>query len=245
VRFVRAFALNDLRSIPREPLIVFLLFAPWAYVFALRLALPAAGQWLAMTYGVAIADYHPLIMTAYTLPIPLFVGLVYGLLLLDERDDRVFPAIQVTRVSLEAYLVYRVLVSFCISIPYSTIYAWSTGLVPSRAAVATLPALVLGAVISAIIMLSLVAFASNKVEGLAFSKVVGVAIMFGPLVAFFWRSPWQLVLGIIPSYWPAKAYWLLYQGEPAWGYIAAGTVYGLFICATLGSIILRKMKTLT
>jgi fluoroquinolone transport system permease protein len=244
MRFVRAFALNDLRNIPREPLMVFMLLTPWVYVIGLRLVLPVAGEWLMAAYGVSVADYYPLIMTAYTLPIPLFIGIVYGLLLLDERDDQVFPALQVTRVSLEAYMVYRVVAAVCISIPYSAFYAWATGLVPPRAVLTTLPALVLGAVVAVFTMLSLVAFASNKVEGLALLKVLGTLMTCGTMVAFFWRSPWQLVLGIIPSYWPAKAYWLLYLGEPAWGYIAAGSVYGLLLCAALYSVILRKIRGL-
>lgn len=236
--------MNDLRNIPREPLIVFMLLAPWVYVVLLRLALPVAGEWLMATYGVSVVDYYPLIMTAFTLPIPLFIGIVYGLLLLDERDDRVFPALQVTRVSLDAYLAYRLVAAACVSVPYSAFYAWATGLVPPRTVLATLPALVLGAAVSAFTMLFLVAFASNKVEGLALLKVLGTLIMFGPMVAFFWRSPWQLVLGIIPSYWPAKAYWLLYRGEAAWGYIATGSLYGLLLCAALYSVMLRKIRNL-
>ncbi|MGE5484741.1 MAG: hypothetical protein ACM3X4_06970 [Ignavibacteriales bacterium] len=243
MRFARAFALNDLRSIPREPLIIFLLLAPWVYVLALRLVLPVAGEWLMATYGVSVVDYYPLIMTVYTLPIPLFVGIVYGLLLLDERDDRVFPAIQVTRVSLEAYMAYRVVAAVCVTIPYSAFYSWATGLVSPRTVLATLPALALGAVVTVFTMLSLVAFASNKVEGLALVKVLGTLVMFGGIVGFFWRSPWQLSLGIIPSYWPAAAYRLMYQGEPAWGYMTAGSLYGLLVCGALYYLMLRKIRS--
>ncbi|MCR4397714.1 MAG: hypothetical protein NUV93_01970 [Firmicutes bacterium] len=240
---VRAFLLNDLRSIPRDPLVVFMLLTPWVYVALLRLILPIAADWLATTYGVSIEDYHPLIMTAYTLPIPLFTGMVYGLLLLDERDDYVFPALVVTRVSLGAYLVYRLAAAALVSIPYSAVYSWATGLVSPRTVLRTLPALALGSAVSVFTMLSLVALASNKVEGLALLKGLGTVTLAGPMVAFFWRSPWQFLLGLIPSYWPAKAYWLLYRGEPAWGYLGAGLVYSVAVCAALYSRMLRRIRS--
>ncbi len=71
-------------------------------------------------------------------------------------------------------------------------------------------------------------FAGNKVEGLALMKAFGI-LMLGPLAAYFVNSDWQLLLGILPSYWPARAFWAALAGETAWPFFAAGLFYHLLL----------------
>jgi fluoroquinolone transport system permease protein len=55
-------------------------------------------------------------------------------------------------------------------------------------------------------------FANNQVEGFAVMKATGFLIM-APLASFFIHPPWDLLVGIIPVFWPIKAYFALVDGS--------------------------------
>ena len=80
--------------------------------------------------------------------------------------------------------------------------------------------------------LILAVFAANKVEGLALMKGLAV-FMLGPLAAYFMDSGWQVLAGIVPTYWPAKAFWVAAEGGNFWPYVLAGAAYDLMLIALL------------
>jgi fluoroquinolone transport system permease protein len=57
-----------------------------------------------------------------------------------------------------------------------------------------------------IFALALAALSQNKVQGFALMKVSGI-VLLPPLAAYFIQSNWQLLLGLVPTYWPAKTLW--------------------------------------
>ncbi len=68
-------------------------------------------------------------------------------------------------------------------------------------------------------------FAQNKVQGFALMKASGI-ILIPPVFAFFIDSPWELLFGILPTYWPMKVYWMLEAGEATfWLYGLVGVLY--------------------
>jgi fluoroquinolone transport system permease protein len=75
-------------------------------------------------------------------------------------------------------------------------------------------------------------FAANKVEGLALMKGLAV-FMLGPLAAFFMDSSWQLLLGFLPTYWPAKAFWVAGEGGNFWYYLLVGLIYNPLLLIVL------------
>ena len=82
------------------------------------------------------------------------------------------------------------------------------------------------------------AFASNKVQGFALSKAVGV-LLVPPLVAYFIDSPWQILFGLDPLYWPAKVLWLVAaNSSAAWTYLLIGILVQLAVLRLL----MRRMN---
>jgi len=77
-----------------------------------------------------------------------------------------------------------------------------------------------------IIALFLAVFASNKVEGLALSKVTSV-LLVAPIVSYLLASTWQMAAGILPSYWVMKAFLVGDAGllGEYWLYAGVGAVY--------------------
>lgn len=95
-----------------------------------------------------------------------------------------------------------------------------------------IPVALVAGLFSVFIGLFLAAFASNKVEGLAFMKGVGW-LMIGPLAAYFVPGRWELLFGILPTYWPAKAFWVAGEGGSYWPYLLVGALYALLLVVLL------------
>ncbi|HEX6383923.1 MAG TPA: hypothetical protein VF177_04560, partial [Anaerolineae bacterium] len=180
-----------------------------------------------------LMPYYPAIMGAVLLQlVPLFTGMVIGFLLLDQRDDRTLTALQITPLSLNGYLAYRLAVPTLLSVLLTLIVLPLAGF----AGIGFLP-LLLAAIVAALLAplfaLFLAAFAENKVQGFALMKAAGI-ILFPPLIAYFVPSGWQLAFGVMPTYWPARLYWLYLAGQHGfWIYLAAGIIYQSLLLAAL------------
>jgi fluoroquinolone transport system permease protein len=123
---------------------------------------------------------------------------------------------------MRAYMGYRLLLPMAWSVVSIFIMVPLMAIAP----VEPLVLLVIGleaALLAPIFALAFVSFAANKVQGLAFSKGMGV-LLTGPFVARFVPEPWQYLLGIFPSYWPMKAYWEHSADGIMWPWLAIGFV---------------------
>ena len=73
--------------------------------------------------------------------------------------------------------------------------------------------------------LFLASFANNKVQGFALIKAAGI-FSWPPIIAYFLPLFWQWVMGIVPTYWPLKVFWMLESGETGWWpYFLVALVY--------------------
>jgi fluoroquinolone transport system permease protein len=233
MRVVLAFARNDLRSVGRDSLLVGAALAPWLLVAGVRLLVPAATAWLANAHGVDLVPYYPLLLSLLCLlNIPLLFGMMTGFLMLEERDDRVLAALRVTPLSLRRYLLYRLGTALLLSTAVILIGLPLTGLMAAPVW-PPLPVLaLLGGLTAPLVALLMAAIAGNKVEGMALSKAFGL-LPLGALVAFFIDGEWQWLLGVLPSYWPVRAFWLVSAGGAAWGEVAIGVAYHALLLAAL------------
>ncbi len=124
MRALVAFGLNDLRSVRRDSLLLYLALIPWLAVLLARLIIPSATDWMAERQGFDLLPYYPLLLSLFfVLQIPLLFGVVMGLLVLDERDDRTLMALQVTPVSLTTYALYRIGAATAVAASFLTVPA--------------------------------------------------------------------------------------------------------------------------
>ena len=169
---------------------------------------------------------------------PALMGAVVGFLLLDHRDDRTLTALQVTPLTVEGYLAYRIAVPMVVSVPVMMACIAISDLV-TMGVFPALAAAVQAAPTAPLFALFAGAFASNKVQGFALLKGVGV-LTWPPVIAWFVSSPWQVAFGLDPLYWPLKLFWMLEAGEPrVWLYFLAGLAYQSLLIALL----VRRFKT--
>lgn len=82
-------------------------------------------------------------------------------------------------------------------------------------------------------------FAANKVQGLALAKAVGVVVI-PAVISYFVTGPWQTAFGLVPHYWPPKAFWLFDQG--AIGQALAHAIVGVIWHGALLMLLMRRFS---
>ena len=235
---LRAFGMNDLKSITRDPPLICMLIVPPTMVLAVRLILPWLTGSVAESFDFDLVPYYPVLLSFFfVLQLPLLFGLLVGLLILDERDDDTLTALRVTPISAAGYALYRGGAAVLLSTIYVTVALPLTGFMPPALLPAVIPIATLSGIVALLFGLLLATLASNKVEGLALMKALGVFLL-GPLAAYFIDSNWQLLLGILPTYWPAKAFWVASDGGNFWPHFLVGLAYNL----TLVVLLLRRFR---
>lgn len=212
---VAAFASADARSVRRDPLLLELLLGPPVLVAVLALVRDRFGL-DALT--PLVASFVLVVFVPYT------VGVVIGLLLLDDRDGRVLEVLRVTPLSLRGYLAYRAGLAVVVSALNLLVWVPASGLLPGQAIGRAVPSLLCASLFAPVPALLFATFARNKVEGLAVLKA-GSLLVFLPLAAWFVDSDWQLLFGVLPTYWTVKSFWQAAAGEPWAPFAVAGLAY--------------------
>lgn len=211
---IRSLGPIDLRNIGRDPLLSWMAFMPFFFAFLFRYLVPWAQEAVLYQFGFDLQPYYILLMSFGLIEsAPVMFGIVIGFLLLDERDDQTIKALQVTPMSLNNYLGYRILIPMLMGIVLTLAAYPLAGMIPLATGKVLLTA-VLAAPLAPIYALFLVIVAKNKVQGFALMKASGT-LMLLPLIAYFIPSNWQYAFGFMPTYWPAKLYWTLQSGQTA------------------------------
>ena len=202
---------SDFKLVFRDTFVQFLALYPLILGLATRFLMPF------LTDRVILIDltlYYNLIgSTVIGLQVALIAGTAIGLLVLDEKDQRTLTALQVTPLSLRVYLAYRLGLPVIFSMLGSLlIIVLVSNFLPMPAPLPSLLVVFLGALPLPVYALFISAMGQNKVQGIALSKGLGPFIIL-PVLAWFVPEPWQWLFGIIPTFWPAKAYWQVMAGE--------------------------------
>lgn len=224
IRAFRALGPVDARNVQRDALLRWFIFLPLLLVIVIRIAIPIATQlvWERLTFD--LRPYYQLINSFLYLILPMLVGMVLGFLLLDQRDDQTLMALQVTPLSLNGYLVYRISLPMLISLVMTLLMVPLAGLGQVKIE-AHLAAALCAAPLAPMFALFSAAFAQNKVQGFAVMKASSI-VSFPPFIAYFITNGWQWLFGLVPTYWPVKVYWLLQAGaSQGWLVLVVGLAY--------------------
>ncbi|AZS15795.1 hypothetical protein [Paenibacillus lutimineralis] len=203
---------SDMKLVGRDSMLFFYLLAPLLLMSALKFGVPAANEVLAIYFHFNLSEYYGLITAVALLLVSLILGCMCGFMMLDERDDHLIQYYAVTPLSRSGYLICRLITAVVLSIIYDAILL----LLAAPESVTTSQVLYLlpmAALEAPIIALFLVAFAANKVEGLALSK--GASLIVAILAAaWFIHSPLKYGLGIFPPFWIYEVLHSGYEGRP-------------------------------
>ena len=210
----------DLKSVRRDSLLAWIPAIPLIMALVLRLGVPDVTAVLQREWAFDLTPYYPLLLSSFVLLTPLMAGMVVGFLLLDERDEGILVALRMTPLAPAAYLLYRLGLPLLLGTIATVLGYPLIGLLPlpffDLIAIAFL-----GAFTGPLMALFLATFADNKVAGFALFKLTN-GLMMIPIVAFFIGLPWELLIGVLPSYWPLKVFWLAAAGRDYWPFFGVG-----------------------
>lgn len=227
---IAAFGRNDIRGTYRDPLLWMVVVAPIIWTTFVAVLTPLVTEMLAERHGFDLVPYYPLVLTAFLLLTSIIiVGAIASFLILDEVDAGTLTALRVTPVPLSTLFAYRagtvmVLTTVYVVATLSFSGILEPGLVPSLIPIGLLAGL------SAIVtLLLIVAVASNKIQGIAMVRALGMLIAGLPCLPWFIDSPWNLAFGVLPPYWAAKAFWIASDGGTWWPYLLGGVAFNLAV----------------
>lgn len=203
-----ALSINDFRNITRDNILkYFFLAVPLLFILLLTVALP-----LLIKQFPVISDYTDIIVSCFSIEFPMIIGFVVSFIMLDEKDERVFTVLRIMPVTLFQFLFYRLFFSVFFTflfvflmLLFNNIYSISIGYIILNSFLFSL--------LTPIVILIEVAFASNKVTGFTVFKGLNFILMI-PVISFFIPSRWSLITGIFPTYWPIHSIYSVLNNQP-------------------------------
>lgn len=150
-----------------------------------------------------ISPYYALIDIYYAMLSPTMFCFVSAMVSLEEADEKTAAYLFVTPLGKTGYLVSR------LGVPAAAAFLVTVILLPvfklttlSPIAIVLLAAA--GTLQGVIISLLIITFSSNKLEGMAVTKLSALMI-FGAAIPFFIKQNIQYVISPLPSFWIGKA----------------------------------------
>jgi len=202
------FLIGDIKNITRDSMLLGTMLAPIALALFIKLSISYFSEVFNEMFPLTIEHHYTFIMSFVILLSPFMLGIMAGLMILEEMDDNILSYIAVTPVSKSGYLLYRLIVPMLISTILTIFIIVYTGLV--NFTISILPVVLLAAMITPIMALFLASFANNKVEGLAIGKATGV-ILIVPFLTYIVKSNWLFLLSAFPTFWVSEAFMKSYE----------------------------------
>lgn len=192
---------RDLKNGIRDPMLMLILIGCLLIIASWRYGVPLLNEWLYKKLEVDLQPYD-LHITVFLLSlVPLLTGSAVGLLMLDEKDERLVDYYAITPLRKQGYFVYRLFLPVILCALFLLLFL---GVNDNSSAFPILPLLLL--VLEApLYALFLASAASNKVEGLALTKFISLSVLVA-LCSNLAAAPWHWLGSWLPAYWPFQLY---------------------------------------
>lgn len=188
------FISNDLKIVFRDKTLILMFFLPIILILVCRILVP-----ILASYIPEVSSYYWMILAAFCTLSASTPAFLTAFLMLDEKDENLIPVLKVSPYPYSTLIAYRVSFLMLNSFIFSIIFLIFNGL-KEYSYFNILQSSILAAFIPAILILFIVPFAKNKIEGVTLFKIAN-SILFIPLIAFFISPAWKNIFGIIPFYW--------------------------------------------
>ncbi|MEW6244219.1 MAG: ABC transporter permease [Bacillota bacterium] len=224
--FYLTYAAYELKKWTRDSLTAFMLIYPLMFGAIGRYLVPVAEEQL----GFGLGPYYHVILAVIALATAKVTGTLAAFSILDDRDDRVFYAVNVAPLSLFAFISVKLLLVYVFSAAGTAFVIWFSNLASLPVAV-ILPVSMIAALAAPLFALLINCLASNKVEGFAALKSLNALIVF-PVVSLFFQDAREFIYAFEPGFWPAKALSLAVIGKDVYqlsysAYLSIGLMYAV------------------
>jgi fluoroquinolone transport system permease protein len=233
---LKTFGPVDSKYIRRDDITIMLLAAPFLLGMVSRWLLPFLFEGIGSLIGLNIQPYlSPIMGYALIFLMPLFSGMIIGLILLDQMDDRSILGLQVSPIPMRSYIAYRLFTPMLFSF-LTTLIVYPLSGLQSIGVGSLLACAALAMPFAPMIALTFATFAENKIQGLVLMKASG-GILFLPIVSYFIPSLWKFAFAFIPTYWPAQFFWWSLDPNP-WRWLIWGV--GMIIEISIVQFLLHR-----
>jgi fluoroquinolone transport system permease protein len=220
----RAWLSLDRRQLLRDPILLMAVILPLFLMVFVGKGLP----WLELVTPFSITPHIPYLLSIFLLLTPITVGMMVGLMMLEERDESLVKYFAITPLGRGRYIAFRMglplLITFIFSIllvivfPTTSLIRWEVFLI-----------LITSSLETPLMALTMLAFASNRLEGLAVAKMLNF-VLIPPIVLYFFAAKWRMFGFIVPTYWISEGVLALSQDSVKfWGFWAGGTAYHILL----------------
>lgn len=206
----------------RDAIMLFLIPAPLLVGIAFRFLLPWLNQLLLVRSSFSLEPWYPITDGLMIILTPTLLTMSSAFLLLEECDEGLGNYYQITPASHLQYLFAR------IGIP--AIWDFFCAIVITRwfalsdiSLLTTISASIIATLFGIAVAMMIVSLASNRVEGLAVSKLTGITLM-GLIVAGLVSDSWRWFTSILPSFWVGQ---LIFEKD-LWPTLLLGILVCLF-----------------
>lgn len=195
-----------LRQIWEDAMLFAVLAAPVLAGCAFRFGIPALETLLCGELGrqTVIAEYYLLFDLFLTVLTPYMFCFASSMVMLTERDENISAYLAVTPVGRRGYVLSRLALPAGISVFATAAVLLLFSLTRWNWLDIALASL-FGGVLCVPATLLIVAFANNRVEGMALAKTAGL-ILLGLPVPFFIKNAAQYLFSPLPSFWIGKLF---------------------------------------
>lgn len=194
----------DYKLLKGDPMLILSMFVPFILWALMQLLFPFLEILVMEQWKVNISPYFNQAGIFFLMLIPMMMGMVYGFILLDERDAGIITAISVTPAGKSGYLKLRMGIPLLLSFAFILCFLLLLGLTGNLGILQLAVISLLVSSQSLILLLFLGAFAQNKVMGMAISKGFGILLM-GPLFDYALPKPYNWIGSYSPLYWASRS----------------------------------------
>lgn len=187
---------HELRQVTRDRMYAFFIFFEVVLIATSSLLLPYLKQEVS-ELAQHIALITLLLMTG------IVFGAITGFSMLDDQDDGVLFSLKITPISMNYYILFKLLVSFIFSVIGTIILLLITQITNTSSFLDVMMITLLASLQAPFIALVMATFSKNKVEGFVMMKLTGLTLI-GPIMALFITDWKELLLGIFPGFWPSR-----------------------------------------
>lgn len=207
-----------------------IVLAPAIWTAGVVILVPRFTEMLSERYDFDLVPYYPLVLTAMLLLTSIIIaGALAAFLVLEEVDAGTLTALRVTPVSLSTFFAYRAGTVVLVTTVYVVSTISFSGILERGLLGTLIPIGVLAGLSAVVTLLLIVALASNKIQGIAMVRALGVLTAGLPCLGWFVDSAWNLAFGVLPPYWAAKAFWVANEHGVWWPYVLVGMIYNLAV----------------
>ncbi|MBH6947749.1 ABC transporter permease [Clostridioides difficile] len=187
------------KQIKSDPMMFAACFTPFVMGALIKFGIP----FLEGITDFSLQTYYPIFDLLLSIMAPVLLCFAFAMITLEEIDDKVSRYFSITPLGKSGYLFTRLGVPSIISAVIAFIVLLLFSLEKLSIGMTICLAL-LGSVQAIIVSLMIITLSSNKLEGMAVTKLAALTLLGIP-APFFIDSYYQFSVGFLPSFWVAKA----------------------------------------